>query len=40
MKQENNEIKNLRSLLKQNLILQYQYNFRLKANQLNIKTYK
>lgn len=40
MKQENNEIKNLRSLLKQNLISQYQYNFKLKANQLNIKTYK
>jgi len=40
MKKENNEIKNLRSLLKQNLISNYQYNFRLKANQLNIKTYK
>lgn len=37
---EDNTPKNLKKLLSQNKIKQYEYNFRMIANNLNIKTYK
>ena len=40
MKIENNTPKNLIKLLNQNRITLESYSFRLKANQLNIRTYE
>ena len=40
MKQQNNDTKNLRKLWLNGKITDEQYFFRLKANELNIKTYK